>query len=459
MKIKMKYKCLFARVSIMLFFAALMLPSCVEKLNLTVSPRVIEFDANPTEAQTINISANVEWNATIMQEDEWITIDLAQGSGNATISITAIENGIFTERNARIVITGEGVKTDTVRILQFPSLDVAELIEDEVFRQYCLEKYDREPQDGKISLKEAKSTWRYKTDDNKIIDAREIIVNYYPTKENPYPIKIKSLAGIEYFSKIIKLNCSGNEITNIDLSKNTELRILDCSFNPIDHIDVSIYPKLTDLFLYDIGLTNIDVSKNVALQWLAVSNNEITSIDVSNNNDLEGLECNYNKLTRLDISKNPKLKYLQCVDNQLKELDVSKNTNLVYFYCYNNDLSNIDLSKNLSLQSFSGSNNNFTRLDVSNNISLTQLFCDNNPLTTLDISQNTKLTNLQCSNTKLSGSIDISNNIPRPDEGYMGLMYLNLKRNPTLTTIFVWKGFDKENKYYEVDDIKLYQEK
>jgi len=456
MKIKMKYDCFFAKINIMLLFAALVLSSCIEKANLSVSPRIVEFDSDPTEALTINIKANVEWYATVvlqLQGDEWLTIDPVegkdneifsitateiQGKGNATISIIAKENAVFAERKARIAISGEGVKTDTVLIIQAKSLDIAEEIKDVEFKKYCLREFDKDPQDGKISLKEANSV-------------REIIVKW---------MGIKSLSGIEYFPKILRLECLGNEIKNINLSKNTELRMLDCSYNPMEEqIDVSGLTKLTDLTIFEIGLTHIDVSKNLSLQYLGVSNNQITSIDVSNNKELKWLSCNYNKLTSIDVSKNINLQSLSCDSNQLRMIDVSKNTKLVYLYCNRNLLTDINLSQNTALQIFSCSSNRlFTNLDVRNNINLVELLCENTQLSTIDISENINLKVLKC-NTKLSGSIDISNNVPRPDDGYTGLMYLNLKRNPALTAIYVWEGFDKLNRFYEVDDIKLYQEK
>ncbi|MGI6572386.1 MAG: PL29 family lyase N-terminal domain-containing protein [Fermentimonas sp.] len=47
--------------------------------------------------------------------------------------------------------------------------------------------------------------------------------------------------------------------------------------------------------------------------------NEITSLDVTKNTLLEGLYCNNNLLTSLDLNKNSELKRLECYSNQIKK--------------------------------------------------------------------------------------------------------------------------------------------
>ena len=61
---------------------------------------------------------------------------------------------------------------------------------------------------------------------------------------------------------------------------------------------------------------------------LSCFNNQLTSLDVSKNTNLGTLSCSHNQLTSLDVSKNTNLGTLYCFNNQLTELDVSKNTNL-----------------------------------------------------------------------------------------------------------------------------------
>lgn len=58
---------------------------------------------------------------------------------------------------------------------------------------------------------------------------------------------VRNLTGIEYFTSLQTLDCSGPLLTSLDVSKNTALTTLKCSYNRI---------------------TVLDLSKNTALTWL-----------------------------------------------------------------------------------------------------------------------------------------------------------------------------------------------
>ncbi|MCH5302534.1 MAG: hypothetical protein J1E77_06810 [Prevotella sp.] len=107
---------------------------------------------------------------------------------------------------------------------------------------------------------------------------------------------ITSLKGIEHFVALTYLYCFTNQLTELDVSKNTELTYLDCSANHLTTLDVSGCTALINLF------------------------------------------CESNQLTALDISNNTKLRRLECYSNQLTALDMSKNTALTEVYCYNNQI-------------------------------------------------------------------------------------------------------------------------
>lgn len=70
------------------------------------------------------------------------------------------------------------------------------------------------------------------------------------------------------------------------------------------------------------------------LDFLYCNENQLTQLDVSDNTDLSFLECHNNQLTQPDISKNTDLVRLFCYNNQLIQLDVSKNTKLSFLECY-----------------------------------------------------------------------------------------------------------------------------
>jgi len=45
--------------------------------------------------------------------------------------------------------------------------------------------------------------------------------------------KISNLAGIEAFVNLITLNCTSNQLTSLDISKNTSLKVLLCFLNQL----------------------------------------------------------------------------------------------------------------------------------------------------------------------------------------------------------------------------------
>ena len=147
---------------------------------------------------------------------------------------------------------------------------------------------------------------------------------------------IKDLTGIELFPKLEMLDCKNNNLTCLDVSKNTKLTKLYCEFNQLTSLDLSKNTALTELNCQVNQLTSLDLSKNTALTKLDCALNPLTSLDVSNNPALTYLDCNYNQLTSLDLSKNTALTKLGCHDNQLTSLDLSKNTALDTLDCSGN---------------------------------------------------------------------------------------------------------------------------
>ena len=147
---------------------------------------------------------------------------------------------------------------------------------------------------------------------------------------------IKDLTGIELFPNLEKLDCKNNNLTCLDVSKNTKLTVLYCEYNHLTSLDLSKNTELTELNCHDNQLTSLDLSKNTALTKLDCALNPLTSLDVSNNPALTYLNCNYNQLTSLDLSQNIALTKLGCHDNQLTSLDLSKNTALDTLDCSGN---------------------------------------------------------------------------------------------------------------------------
>lgn len=198
------------------------------------------------------------------------------------------------------------------------------------------------------------------------------------------------------FSKLTDFNCSNNSLTALDLTNLTELEFLYCSNNNLSNLDVSNNPKLKTLDCNDNNLPTLDISTLRELTYLNCSgcfsepSRSLYSngtIDLSNHPNLEYLYCNENNLQTLDVTQTPKLKTLSCDMNNLTKLDLSNNPNLEILFCNNNKLQTLDITQNLNLESFSCYDNNLTELKLGNNTKLSRLNCCDNRLKELDLSQ------------------------------------------------------------------------
>ena len=302
---------------------------------------------------------------------------------------------------------------------------------DEYFRNYLLEQsYGK---DGVISESEIKSIT--------YVNVSGGLVN---------PGKIKSLKGIEYFTALTRIHCSNNQLTALDVSKNTALKSIQCSKNQLTTLDVTKNTALTDLECAANQLTALDVSKNAALTKVRCGSNQLSTLDVSKNTALLFLNCWYSQLTALDVSRNTALTDLDCGQNQLTALDVSKNTALTVLKCDNNQLTSLDVSKNAVLEFLNCENNQLTSLGVTKNTALKILGCNFNQLTSLDVSKNTALSFMYCRSNQLT-SLDVSKNtaLETLDCSYNQLTSLDVSKNTALTELYLYlnqiKGVDVDN--------------
>ena len=222
---------------------------------------------------------------------------------------------------------------------------------------------------------------------------------------------INDLTGIEDFSNLTYLNCSNNDLTQLDLSQNSMLEYLDCR------------GRVSGFFFFtfaDGQITNINLPQNSSLNFMNCSNNKISHLDLSQSNSLAYLDCSDNRIFDLDLGPNPNLDTLFCRNNNLLNVDVSQCSGLKNLNCNNtpfnpwlgggsgaNNLSTLDLSQNTLLENLNCSENNISYLDLSQNINLTNLNCSGNNLSYLNVSQNYALRILNCNDNQLL-DIDVS---------------------------------------------------
>ena len=138
---------------------------------------------------------------------------------------------------------------------------------------------------------------------------------------------------------VLFFECSGENITSLDVSKNSQLKVLDCSQNSLTSLDVSKNTNIGTLNCSNNNLSSLSISKNTVLSILKCSDNRIASLDLSKNTGLFELICSNNKLTSLDLSKHNRLQEVHCDNNQLSSLIVSKQaTDLVEVRCTQNQI-------------------------------------------------------------------------------------------------------------------------
>jgi Leucine-rich repeat (LRR) protein len=116
---------------------------------------------------------------------------------------------------------------------------------------------------------------------------------------------IKSLRGIEVLSNLQELALSGDNLTTA-----TEIRSL---------------LKLRELTLRYTAITEIDLSRNSQLQRLTLNFNHLETIDTGLNPGIEMLSLDGNELSSIDLTHLPKLQNLSINNNEIEALDLTKN--------------------------------------------------------------------------------------------------------------------------------------
>ena len=250
---------------------------------------------------------------------------------------------------------------------------------DDNFRAYVSEEFDTDS-DGILS-------------EDEIAGAKTI---NFPWRSN-----IASLVGVKYFTELEYLYCSGNQLTDLDVSGCTALKELACNSNQLSTLNVSGCAALDNLWCQSNQLSVLDVSDCTALEELRCNDNQLSVLDVSDCTALKKLECYGNELSTLGVSGCTALKELRCNDNQLSVLDVSGCVALEELRCSKNRLNELDVGHCEKLWVLNCGSNRLSELDVSNCAELDYLDCCDNQLNTLDVSNCPWLWELYCSSNQL----------------------------------------------------------
>ena len=305
-----------------------------------------------------------------------------------------------------------------------------------------------------------------------------------------YGSNIADLKGIEYFTALMGLYCSGNQLTSLDVSQNTALAYLYCGGNQLTSLDVSKNTALTGLNCTINQINEIEMGKLVEslpanngklyVKNLNISNeqNVITTAQVAAakakgwtvyafdssvgdygdyvvyDGDAAGIPINSTTFPDENF-RNWVLAQDYGQDGVLTDAEIAGVTvigvfgyniadlkGIEYFtaltglFCGGNQLTSLNVSQNAALAHLDCNYNQLTSLDVSKNTALTELECYSNQLTSLNVSQNAALAHLDCNYNQLT-SLDVSKNTALTQLGCNSnqLTSLDVSKNTALTQL------------------------
>ena len=214
--------------------------------------------------------------------------------------------------------------------------------------------------------------------------------------------KLKKTLNLEQNSRVERLNCRFNQLTDLWFHTGSSLRYLNCSENQFTALNLSKNPELTELYCRGNNLTALDLSANKKLQKIVAASNKLTTLDVRNLPELTYLDLQANfDLKAIDVSKNPKLEFLNVAQTGLTSLNVKNNRKLVELNVYCNQLTALDVRSNYLLKDLACFENQITSLDLSYNGALEYLGVSENPITELDLHPLSNLKTLYCQKMQL----------------------------------------------------------
>lgn len=167
-------------------------------------------------------------------------------------------------------------------------------------------------------------------------------------------LQLSSVAEISYFTNLIDLNFSNNNISEIDFTGLESLEKINLSNNNISELDVA-------------NLTN--------LKTLSIQNNLLTTLNLSNKQELYLLYCDGNDLVNLNLENTSSLQTLGCSNNELTTLDISASP-IEMFYAHNNNLNSLNMNNGVITSSLHIFN-------LSGNSNLTKICADSGEITWL----------------------------------------------------------------------------
>lgn len=274
---------------------------------------------------------------------------------------------------------------------------------------------------------------------------------------------------------LTSLACNGNKLSALDVSKNTLLTKLHCDRNQIKGIKmlklVNSMRTQTNSEFYAVYLNSrdegnvitkaqVDIAKRKGWKVYNRNGNAPQEYAGSEPNDIAINEVNFpdpnfrnwllaqgygndRKLTTEEIAT---VTSIDVENKQITDLiGLEHFTELERLNCSTNKLTTLNVSNHTALQTLNCNFNQLTELKLGNNIELMVLYCNYNKLAELEISKNTKLLWLNCYGNQLT-TLDVSKNTELTDLYCSDnqLSKLNISTNTKLTKLQIFTNRIKD---------------
>lgn len=132
---------------------------------------------------------------------------------------------------------------------------------------------------------------------------------------------VKTLQGLEAFTKIETLSLYNNKLTEVDieLSKLQQLHTLNLARNQIEQLRIDGLQSLHKLYLFDNGMDTLELLNLPQLQILKANNNDLKNFNYDVTPELQKMYIFNNKLETIDIYNLPTLLYMDCRQNPMPD--------------------------------------------------------------------------------------------------------------------------------------------
>jgi hypothetical protein len=164
---------------------------------------------------------------------------------------------------------------------------------------------------------------------------------------------------------ITGLNCSDNSLTGITLPIITNYYFinLDFSNNNINSFNFDYIPNLEFLNCSGNTLTGLTLT-TIYLSYISCQNNNITNLNLSSQSQINYIDCSFNLLTGLTLNVNAYINYLNCGNNSLTTINnLIYFDGLQIFNCNNNLFTTNTINSFLSGLLTAYNNNGFSRME------------------------------------------------------------------------------------------------